>query len=412
MKTLFFSFLGSSLLLSATSSAALQHRSATDILSLNSKAFEFQNQNFFKNSSYDDAGSKVTVAEGEDFSVSDMTLKYSQGFYPKFEGTFLGTFRKVKSESTTSNATKSGPESVGFEGKYLFLNKKIVKSAAGLHVKKALYSNTRYDASTTPPANEVVLGDDGPEYGLDYLATYYDKYFKYDAKLGYNKPSSSLSSEILYNAEAVYSFKNYFILAGIGGIYSLKTDPHSDSPSLKPSISRGNSYLFNSTNREKSYLYAGTQYAFGNFIIGIKAETILSGRSTDKGSTISFNFRWENNVTKTDVRPQPQSIRQKSQQENLPLEFTEKHFAEGFVAKISNTGNLIRINIGSDQRLELGTRIGIFNINDYARGIPIATGRVMEIGNNWSIMRINNRLDQSTIEVGYLARAYADQSNL
>lgn len=399
MKKLFLCIFGSSLLFTTEAFAIQQRRNAAEVMPLNSQAIELQYQTFSKKSSYDEQGTELILSSGESFSVNDWTLKYSKGFYPNFEGTFLTTFRSVKSESLNASASKSGIESLGAEGKYLFKINKKFKSAAGLHLKKAMFTNTHYDTSTNAPLDQVALGDDGLEYGIDYLATYYDKYLNYNFKFGYNKPSSNLSSELVYDAEAVYPIKTFFITAGLGGIYSLKNDPYTDTPNLKPAISRGNSYLFNSINREKVDLNAGVQYAIGEFIIGLKGETILSGKSTDKGNTIYFNVRWEDNTS------QP-----KIQQEATPFDFADKYFAEGFVEKISNSGNFIKINMGQDRQIQTGTYVDVFSLNNYTKGIPIATGKVIKVGPNWSIVNLEKRPSKSLIQIGFLARFYSDNS--
>lgn len=389
MKKFLLSFLGSFLLLPADSFAALRYRSGTEVMTENSEAVEFQYQTFTRKLSYDEEGVELIPAEGESFSVDDWTVKYTRGIFSEFETSFLTKFRTVKSEAPNSNATNSGLESIGLEGKYVFLSDRKFKNAFELHFKKAMYTNLLYDIANPPPFDKVSLGDDGLEIGVDYLVTYFAKYWKYDFKFGYNKPSSQLSSELVYNAEAVYSLTKFFLLTGIGGIHSLKTDPYTDTPILKPLIGSGNSRLFNSINREKMYLYAGAQYAIGDFIIGLKGETILSGRSTDKGNTISLNVRWEKN----EIPSTPQFVKQ-------------NYFAEGFVEKVSTSGNMVKINIGFVDKLDRGNNVDIFDINNYARGRPIATGTIIEVGPKWSIVKIDKRFNQSPIKVAYLIKAY------
>lgn len=380
--------------------AQLQYRSSTDFLSTNSQAFDFQYQTFSKSASFDNEGKELVSASNDHFTVKSITLKYSKSFYPKIETALAAKFQNLKSELNEKSLSKSGFESVSLLGKYLFINKKFLKMAAGVHLKKATFSNVRYEETTPPPTDELVLGDDGLEYGIDYLTTYNDKYFKYDLKLGYNKPSSNLSSELLYNLETIYSFTKTFLIAGIGGIYSLKNDPYSETPSLKPQISRQNSYLFNSTNREKTYLYAGIEHAFSNFIMGFKAENTFTGKSTDKGSTIALNLRWEKNI------PPPQ-IKNLSPDETLSSEY----FAQGFVAALSKSKKFAKINIGFDHRIKLGTFINIYNIHNYTRKIPAARGQVIKVDSYWSIVKLSPKKDPTPIQVGDLVQAYSNDSD-
>lgn len=393
MKKFLFSFLSIFLLLSIDSFASLSHRSEAEILSVNSQAIDLQYQKFVKKASYDQTGAELISSEGDKFSVSDWKLKYTNGIYSQFEASTWANFRNVNSETQTSSAVNSGLESIGLGVKYLFFSKIKFKNALGLRFKKAMYTNMHYDNANPPPSDKVALGDDGLEMGVDYLITYFDKFFKYDFKLGYNKPAN-LSSELIFNAGAVYSFTYTFLSAGIGGIHSLNNDPYTDTPSLKPVISSGTSRLFNSINREKNFLYAGAEYAVGDFILGLKGESIFSGKSTDKGETISLNIRWEKN-----------EIAQTSNGE-VSHAGSENYFAEGFVEKVSKSGNMVKINIGSEKGLALGVHVDVFNINDDSRSHPMATGTVIKIGPTWSIVTINKRYKELPIQTAFLVKAF------
>ncbi len=371
-----------------------------------SQAVELQAQSFSKRASFGDTGAELVPATSESFSVNDWNLKYSRGFYSEFEGSFLGRFRSVKSETGTVSATNSGLESLGLEGKYLFLTEKSFKNVLGVHYRKAMYTNTRYTFLQTPPADQVVLGDDGQEYGADYLVTYFNNNWKYDFKFGFNKPSKDLSSELPYNAEVIYSFNRLYLFSGIGGIYSLKNDPYGTSIS-KPFISRGNTQLFNSINRTKKYLYAGVQFAFGDFIVGIKGESIFSARSTDTGNTISFNVRWESNEKTVTAVAAPAAVSEDNKQVvELKAASKQNYFAQGFVEKVSTSGNMLKVNIGSSDHLANGSLIDIFNIDDYAKGEPVARGVVVKLDSKWAIVKVKRRSKRSVIQVGYLVRAY------
>ncbi|MBC7538265.1 MAG: hypothetical protein H7281_05555 [Bacteriovorax sp.] len=382
-------FFGFFLFLATDSFAALRYRTGTEILSQDSEAIDLQFQSFSKKSSFDETGAELVSTNANSFTVNDWMLKYTKGFYSDVEASFFGNFRSVSPEPQSSISSHSGLESIGLEGKYLFLINKNFKNALGLRLRKATFSNSQYTPSTAPPTDKVVLGDDGLEYGLDYLVTYYDYHLKYDFKLGYNKPSSYLSSEMLYNAAVIYYLTKISFITGIEGIYSLKNDTYTESPSLKPIISGGNSRLFNSINRQKTSLFAGAQYSFGNFIVALRGETIFKARSSDTGNTISFNIRWENNQISTNTETRRQN-----------------YFAEGFVKKISTKGSLLKINIGSEKQLSKGDHVDIFNANDYAKSYPIATGTIFEVDSEEATVRINQKFDNSPVQISSLVKVY------
>ena len=393
-KFCFFLFSGILLLFPFVTPAALQHRGVGELVPQNINTFEIQNSIFNKKLSYDEQGSELVSAQDETFSVSDWSLKYARGFLPELEVSFLVNYRSVKLSSSTTNAISSGLESLNFEGKYQIFADSKSKHLVGLHFKKAMFTNTQYDLANPPPTDKVALGDDGIGLGADYLITYFDKYFKYDFKLGYNKPASNLSSEIVYNAEIIKTFSKLFFFSGFGGIYSLKNDPYSNAPATKPSINSGNSRYFNSINRDEKYWYAGSQLALGSFIIGVKASTIVTGKSIDSGSTILLSLHYEKNESfeNSELITKPE---------------LEDYFAEGFVEEVSKGGNIVKINLGSENHVEKDSHIDIFNIDDYSRGRPIiATGIVVEVGPRWSFAKIVKRFSQSPIHISYIAKAY------
>ena len=395
MANFLFLFIGGSLLLLATnsSSAALQYRSGAEILPQGDQAYGIEFQTFSKTLSYDEVGTELILGSGDSFNVNDINLLYSNSFSQKIEGTFVGKFRQVSLETNGIKSTNSGIESLDAQAKYLFHNRKSFKNALGLHLKKSLYSNSLYVTPNTPPSDLVALGDDGLEWGVNYFTTYMDRFFKYDFKLGFNKPSSTLSSEMIYNAELIYNFNKLAFYSGIGGIHSFKNDPYTNSPISKPVISSGNDRLFNSINREKEFLYAGASITLGNFLIGIRGETIASGRSTDKGQTISLNLRWE--------KPQPVS-------KMLPPEngLVQEYSADGFVEEVSTSKQLLKINIGSNRNIKIGDNVDIFNVDAYTSSPPIAHGEVIKVGANSSVVKINRRFKNSPISSGNLVRVY------
>lgn len=359
----------------------------------NSQAVELQGHFFKKSSAYDQEGVELVQAEGNTFSMNDWVLKYSRGYFKNFEGTILTKYRNIKSETGIANTSNSGIESIGGEGKYQFYNYNKFYHVLSVHFKKSMFTNTLYQSPDVPAADQLALGDDGQEIGADYLLTYYDKYSNYDFKFGYNKPSQNLSSELNYKIEGVYKLTDLFFIAGLGGIFSQKNDPYTDNPSGKPAISSGESSLFNSINREKNYLYAGIQYALGDYIVGLNAETVYSGRSTDKGTTISLNLRWEKNVT-------PPKIVRVVQED---FQSAPSYFTEGTVLKLSKSGNLVKISIGSNKQIIKGTSVHVFSPTSTE---PLGAGVVIETGPDWSIVKFSSRSKQSPIEIGYIAKAY------
>lgn len=375
--------------------ASIAGRAQTEILSENSDALDLQYKSFTQSSSYDNSGNKLSQNAGDSFTLLDWNFKYSKGIKGKYEASSFLNYRIVKSESQSSSAANSGFESAGFAGKYLIHSDNLLRSMFGVHLKKALFQNTQYTTASPPPSDKVALGDDGLEYGLDYFLTYYSNLKKIDFQIGYNRPASNLSSEITYNIAAIFSANKWAFFGGGGGIFSLKNDSYTNSTSQKPLIGSGNSLLFNSTNREVMFLNAGAQYPIDNFVLGLKGETVISGRSTDKGNSIFFNIRWE-----------PKSVIVANAAISSKDFADHKYFADGFVEKVANKGEYLKINIGLDKKLYLGAFVDIFNINDYAKGIPVATGVISKVDSTTAIVKINTKYSTNPIQMAYLVRVY------
>ena len=384
-------FLLSIALLPQSILASIDYKSGADLLNAGEDAIKIETNFFTRSSSFDQEGNEVVATPGDSYKVNDLTFKYLVGFSKSYELTTALNLRKINSQSSSTSGSVTGPESFSLAGKYLLYQGRMFKTALGLHFKKALFSNSLYDLSNPAPSDKVALGDDGLEMGVDTFASYNDKYFKYDFQFGYNKPSSSLSSELNYKALAILKMKKWFLTAGLGGIVSLKSDTYSTTPALKPAIESGPSSLFNSINREKSSLYAGIHYSYHNYLWGLNLESIISGKSTDKGQTISLNLLYEKGY--------------ESQSDLSDVDIPD-YFADGYVSSYAKSGNMLRINIGSNQHLSAGTKIDIFSIHDYNLHSPLASGYVFEVSSEYSIVKIVTRFKSSGFEVGNLVRAY------
>ena len=371
--------------------ASIDYKTRSDILNEDENAFEFETKYFNRSTSYDQEGNELNINPDDSYNVTDMTLKYSKGFSKSYELSTALNLRKIESQNSAATGSASGLESFSLIGKYLYFDGRMFKTTFGIHVKKSLFSNTLYDLSNPAPIDKVALGDDGLEMGVDSFFSYNDKYFKYDLQLGFNRPSSSLSSELNYSALAILKMKKLFLSAGFGGIFSLKTDSYTKTPALKPTIGSGPSSLYNSINRENSIFTSGIHYSFHNILIGFNYDSVLSGKSTDKGQTFTLNFRYEHS-------PELFKI---AEPDDIP-----DYFASGFVSSYAKSGQMLRINIGSKARLEKGTKIDIFNVNDYNLNLPIASGYIFEVSEDWSIVKIVTKRKSSGFEVGNVVRAY------
>lgn len=367
------------------------HRGGAELLnpsaySINTSANVFQTSGFF-----DVEGTEVELVEGNEYRLIDVDLAVSYGVSRNLELTAMGRFRQVSSTVGEEITKKSGPESLGVEAKYAFARIGNLRYALGVHYRQTLYTNENYIDTSTMPADEIILGDSGSEYGVDLYMTYLGSPWKIDGKVGYSSPANNLSAEVNYKLEAMYRFNKFALLGGVEGIYSLKNDEFTDDPGAKAIQLTGGTRLFNSVNREKVAPYLGAQYSFDDFLLAFKGQTVMSGVSTDKGDTISVAIGWNSDG----VTP-----------ESVKIDSFKEYQVDGSVLKVSARSNFIRIDQGLSTDVEKGMKFDIYQTDYFGGNVLVATGIVYEIGADWSIIKLVKKYKEIEIKPGFAARGY------
>lgn len=340
---------------------------------------------------YDVEGVENTLAEGSEYRLMDVDFSLSYGVSKNLEFTGFGRFRNNSSTVSEVANTKSGPESIGVEAKFAFDPVGSARYALGAHYRQTLYSENSYTQFIQLPADELILGDSGSEYGIDFYMTYLNKSFKWDAKIGYSSPANELSDEIIYKLEGMYRFTKLGLLAGIEGISSLKKDTYTENPTAKPFQATGATHLFNSINREMVAPYIGANYAFEKVLIGIKGQTVMSGRSTDKGSALMLSMGW----TSEGVTP-----------ESVKVDSFKEYQIDGSVLKVSARGNFIRIDQGLSTDVEKGMKFDIYQTDYFGGNELVGSGTVYDVGADWSIIKLSKKYKEIEIKPGFAARGY------
>lgn len=377
--------------LSSQAMAAADLRGGAELLNPSAYAVR-TSASVFQTSAYlDSEGTEVEMAEGNEFRMIDVDLAVSYGVSKSLELSAFGRFRQVSSTANEETIENSGPESAGVELKYGFEPSGNLRYAIGLHYRQTLYDNASYASSALIPADELVLGDSGSEYGADLYMTYNAHPWKWDAKIGYSSPANSLSGEVNYKLEGLYKFTKLGLYAGVEGTYSLKGDEFSDDPTLKPVQATRTTYLFNSVNRERVAPYIGANYAFDSFSLGVKGQTVMAGTSTDKGNAFIVNIGWNTGgVT-------PESVKVNSFKE---------YQVDGSVLKISARSNFIRIDQGLSTDVEKGMKFDIYQTDYFGGNVLVASGIVYEVGADWSIIKLVKKYNDIQIKPGFAARGY------
>jgi hypothetical protein len=366
----FFLILSSSF---TTAQASALHRGGAELLS--------------STAIFDEDVVEKPFADGDSFKMIDSDFKISYGLSSNLETSFFFKWRNITAVNQTNSVSTSGPESAGVEAKYSFEPVGKVRYALGVHYRQTLYTNTIYPSQAAVPADTIILGDDGTEYGVSLFATYNNHPWKLDSTFSYVSPPNDLSSEIQYKFEGLYFFSKLSLMGGLEGIYSLSRNQLSQ----KPWMARGPGNLFNSLNRQYMAPYVGLNYAFDKFLLSLKGETIVSGRSTDKGNLVGLGITWSSGG----VTPESEKIES----------FKEYHI-DGSVLKVSARGNFIKIDQGLSTDVEKGAKFDIYQTDYFGGNVLVGSGVVFEVGSDWAVIKLIKKYKEIEIKPGFAARGY------
>lgn len=367
-------------------------RESDGAIVLNEKArlINIKESTFFTNGHYDNNGLKNNLGVSESFSMGDTELSLRYGLSPLLELGGRTIVRTLSSQTATDIEKKTGMYSAGVFARYQFYGDGKSYYAFNVHFDNHLFKNTKYFLPNTPPTNQMVLGDDGMEYGADVLANYLYSDYKINLSLGYNAPNDYLSREIVYRGEVHRLFEKLDLSIGLEGIFSLRNDPYASDPATGPKLARGVTQLFNSTNREVTIGFLTLAYDFPLFILDLKGGLVLKGVSTDSGyvAGIGLSFATEGLSDKSKT-----------------IEKFKEYHVEGSVLKISPKGNLIKIDQGLSTDIQKGMVFDIYQTDYFGGNVLVATGSVVEIGVDWSAIKITKRYNEIEIKPGFSARA-------
>lgn len=371
--------------------AAIYHGGA-ELLNAKSYAIQTEASLFTPTAHFDVNGNKVGMDPNSAYRLIDTDLKISYGISSNLETSLFVKGRSVSSSDGFNTVDNRGPESAGIQSKYAFEAINSLRYAIGIRYRQTIYTNTRYTALQTMPTDEVILGDDGSEYGVDLYSTYKaTPSWKLDFKVGYNSPPNDLSSEIVLKAQALYQFKKLALLVGIDAIHSLNRDRFTDSPELKPRMNIGKTFQFNGINREMSAPYLGFNYSFNSFLFYFRGQSIIAGKSTDKGNFLLAGINWNSAGTTPD---------------SVKIDSFKEYHVDGAVLIVSSGGNYIKIDQGLSTDVEKGGNFDIYQTDYFGGNVLVATGFVHEIGVDWSVIKLTKKYKEIEIKPGFAARGF------
>lgn len=388
MSKLLISYIVLSLfLLPKVTSASVHSKGGAELLNAKAYSAKITASAFSTTALFDETGVSTPMNEGDAFRYFDTDFKLSYGLSANLETSLMFKARNVSATSQGNVLTKSGPESAGVEAKYSFPSIGKMNYALGVYYNQSMYTNTTYPTQVSIPINEIILGDDGHEYGVGVYLTQNNNPWKLDSYLIYASPPNDLSSEIRYKADAFYLFSKLSLGAGLEGIYSL----NKDQALQKPYLARGPTKIFNSLNRQLMAPYIGLNYSFDKILLTMKGETIVSGRSTDKGNSIAIGISWSSEGIKA---------------ETIKIDSFKEYHIDGSVLKVSARGNFIKIDQGLSTDVEKGMKFDIYQTDYFGGNVLVASGLVYNIGADWAVIKLVKKYKEIDIKPGFAARGY------
>ncbi len=328
---------------------------------------------------------------------SDLILKY--GLTNQLEGHLGFRFRLIQAkffETVDSvedeySLTRSGFESyfVGF--KYSFQEKERVKYAIHGYYRFPTYSQEYYVDNTAPEV--LSFGEASRDYGAGlsvYFKTTSNNVF--DFTTTYRSPSEDLSQEQFTRLQFALVWNYVSLYAGVENLYSYGNDAYSSTPEEKPAVLQGESYMFNSVNRQWTAPLAGMGLALGNlWRIKVEYAQVTEGVSTDLGPRISFF------IARRDMPARTEFSRRNS-------EF-KQYRVEANVLEVSKNRSVVVIDQGLSKGLEKGNRVDFYYFDFVGGDELIATGSIVQVKATRSLVQIVKRYSKKRLESGIIARA-------
>lgn len=381
---LFFSLIG---FFASPSQAKVASRGGAELL--NPKAYSVgMNVSLFSTTAiFDEDGVEKSMNDGDSFKMTNADFKLSYGLAKNLETSLLFRYRNISGMNQQFAISASGPESAGVEAKYSFEPVGNTHYAFGVYYRQTLYNNTTYPTAAAIPADTIILGDDGTEYGAGLFLTHNISPWKFDGQALYVSPPNDLSGEIQYRGEVQYLFTQLSLLGGVEGIYSLNRNQLAQ----KPNLARGPSNMFNSLNRQVTAPFAGLNYAFDNFLLTLKGSTIVSGKSTDKGNTAAIGIVWGTQGVTA---------------ESIKIESFKEYQIDGSVLKVSARGNFIKIDQGLSTDVEKGMKFDIYQTDYFGGNVLVASGVAYQVGADWAVIKLTKKYKEIEIKPGFAARGY------
>lgn len=382
------------ILLSTHSFAQTSYVAPTKVLKAKGYQLGVYNDYFKTDKMFDDKGKKEEFVDdvkntriqseisGQYGATND--LQFGVGFR------FRQNATKYTLNGEEETATSSGLQSTFLNLMFAFKPVDRIQYTLEGTFRYSPYTNDEFD-ETTDSTNDIILGDSGNEMSAGLGMTYMgagQNFFT--LRGGYRRPGSEISHEIYWQAEGAMAWKYVALIAGVDGVSSLKNDPYEDDEANRPNYNTA-SNLYNTKNREWITPYAGINFALGDsWRIELRGSHVVSGVSTDQGTTFGFNLI--RRVDKTETR--------------LVDSKFKTYDIEATVTKISPKKEYVVIDKGIADDFNKGMRIDFFEFDYVGGNVLVASGVIIKTKSDSAIVKITQRFNnKKELKEGLIGRA-------
>lgn len=338
---------------------------------------------------FDTSGNKEPLPPGDSFNMSNIDLNLIYGLSDDFDLKLGIRGRQNQAEVSGKSISNSGFESFWITAKYLLSNSSKFTFSIELLFRSTFYSNNNQMVES----QELIMGDAGSEEALILNGGYKisNKYFLF-GKFGINWPENVLSTEAIYDLKFSALWEPIRLDLGVGGTISFYKSPYSSLEDAREAsgLNTGGSNLFVSWNRQSTSPYVELSYLAGDYNVGINFSGIVAGKSTDNGIFTGIYISYHLGAFKEPF----------------------KGFKYGYsdfrlLGKISDLGpktEHIKIPFGTASDLEKDDEIYFFKEISNHKEILMAKGEIEEVGVNWSIIKIEEKLNKISLDESLLAK--------
>jgi len=329
---------------------------------------------FTSTSRIDRDGEELKFRSGEFFERIQSSIFGQYGLTENLQLGLGARFRQNRSSTLntsteeTDNETSTGLESTLVSAFFSF------KPINRIHY--SLEGVYRHRPFTNEENGGLILGDDGSDYLANLGVTYGFQGANFlTGKVGYRKPGIHLSHELNWQIEGALVWNKFALVAGVDGISSLKNDPYENDETERPLYNTGSTLIYNSSNREMIAPYVGFNIAIDKFWrIEVKGSEVIKAQSFDKGRSLEILI-----LKRID----------KNRISTVDKKFKDYDF-EASVIKVSPKKTLVTLDKGISSDIHKGMKIDIFEFDYVGGNILIASGVVIEVKAESSIVKIIN----------------------